>query len=165
MCAGQGRDVIGVLPDHPRRRDVKAVLVELDPANLRWAREAAARTGLTQLELVEGDAAVSDVYAPFVPGDIVLACGIFGNISDSDIERTVGNLSMLCAPGAAVIWTRHRNEPDLTPQVRRWFAQAGFVELSFDSPGNTTKSGIGVARLTGIPKPFHPGVRFFTFLR
>ncbi len=30
LCAGQGRDVIGVLPRHPRRADVTAVLVEAD---------------------------------------------------------------------------------------------------------------------------------------
>jgi hypothetical protein len=32
MCAGQGHDVLGALPDHPRRGDVTARLVELDPA-------------------------------------------------------------------------------------------------------------------------------------
>ena len=30
MCAGQGRDLLGVLADHPRRADVRARLVELD---------------------------------------------------------------------------------------------------------------------------------------
>ncbi|GHD35622.1 hypothetical protein GCM10010335_31060 [Streptomyces galbus] len=30
MCAGQGRDLIGVLAGHPRRDDVRARLVELD---------------------------------------------------------------------------------------------------------------------------------------
>src|SRR5687767_8302828 len=33
MCAGQGRDVIGVLTDHPRAPDVRALLVELDARN------------------------------------------------------------------------------------------------------------------------------------
>jgi hypothetical protein len=31
LCAGQGRDLIGVLAHHPRRHDVTARLVELDP--------------------------------------------------------------------------------------------------------------------------------------
>src|SRR5205085_3894623 len=31
MCAGQGRDLIGALAGHPRRHDVVARLVELDP--------------------------------------------------------------------------------------------------------------------------------------
>jgi hypothetical protein len=48
LCAGQGRDLIGVLADHPRANDVSARLVELDPRNtevapgsprlLTWAR-------------------------------------------------------------------------------------------------------------------------------
>jgi len=165
MCAGQGRDVFGVLPDNPRRGDVTAVLVELDHRNVDVARVSAARTGLTQVEVLEADAAVSDIYAPFVPADIVLACGIFGNISDQDLERTVRNLSMLCRAGASVIWTRHRNEPDLTPRIRSWFAASGFDELSFDAIDNESKSGVGTVRLSGAPLPFQPGFRFFTFTR
>jgi hypothetical protein len=165
ICAGQGRDVFGVLPDHPRRGDVSAALVELDHRNVEVARASAARTGLTPMEVLDGDAAVSDIYAPFVPADIVLACGIFGNISDHDLERTVRNLSMLCQTGASVIWTRHRNEPDLTPRIRSWFAESGFEELSFDAVDNESKSGVGTVRLAGAPLPFQTGFRFFTFTR
>jgi hypothetical protein len=38
LCAGQGRDVIGVLAGHPRRGDVRARLVELDERNVAVAR-------------------------------------------------------------------------------------------------------------------------------
>jgi hypothetical protein len=119
ICAGQGRDLFGVLPHHPRRADVTAVLVELDPRNVEAARATAARSGLTQVEIIEGDAATSDVYASYVPADVVLACGIFGNISDADLEGTVRHVSMLGRTGTVVIWTRHRLEPDLTPSIRR----------------------------------------------
>jgi len=157
--------LIGLLSDHPRRPDVGAVLVELDPRNVELARADAARAGLTQLEIVEGDAAVSDIYAPFVPADVVLACGIFGNIPDADVERTVRNVSMLCRSGASVIWTRHRGAPDLTRAIRQWFLESGFEELSFDAPDNATRSGIGVARLMAAPASFKPSFRFFTFIR
>jgi hypothetical protein len=40
LCAGQGRDVIGVLPAHPRRDDVSARLVELDPVLAAEGRAA-----------------------------------------------------------------------------------------------------------------------------
>ena len=43
LCAGQGRDVIGVLTGHPRRDDVRARLVELDERNVALARQAASR--------------------------------------------------------------------------------------------------------------------------
>src|SRR5207302_7638031 len=133
---------------------VAVVLVELDPRNVEAARARAARTGLAQVRIIEGDAATSDVYAPVVPADIVLACGIFGNITDPDLERTVRNLSMLCRAGASIIWTRHRLEPDLTPQIRAWFNQSGFEEMSFDAPDNASKSGIGTVRLIGPPLPY-----------
>ncbi len=42
LCAGQGRDLIGVLARHPRRDDVTARLVELDPRNTAAARGTAA---------------------------------------------------------------------------------------------------------------------------
>ncbi|MFZ1991477.1 MAG: SAM-dependent methyltransferase, partial [Alphaproteobacteria bacterium] len=38
LCAGQGRDLIEVLADHPRRTDVHARLVELDERNTAIAR-------------------------------------------------------------------------------------------------------------------------------
>ena len=166
MCAGEGRDLIGVLPTHPRRADTTALLVELDPHNVAAARKAAAAmTGLPGVDVVQADAAISDIYASAIPADVVLACGIFGNVSDGDVENTVRNLSMLCRVGSSVIWTRHRREPDLTPKIRRWFAQAGFTELGFDALKNKTLSGIGTELLTSEPVVFKPGLRFFTFVR
>ena len=39
VCAGQGRDLLEVLADHPRRADVKARLVELDARNTAFAAQ------------------------------------------------------------------------------------------------------------------------------
>jgi hypothetical protein len=57
LCAGQGRDLLVPLAGHPRRRDVRARLVELDPRNADAARQAAQAAGLPQVEVVTGDAA------------------------------------------------------------------------------------------------------------
>ena len=47
LCAGQGRDVIGVLAHHHRRGDVHAVLVESNGATSPWpARRLLHRTCL-----------------------------------------------------------------------------------------------------------------------
>src|ERR1700733_14582649 len=59
MCAGQGRDLIGVLASHPRGREVTARLVELDPRNAAAARAAASAAGLPDVEVVIGDAGLS----------------------------------------------------------------------------------------------------------
>ncbi len=162
MCAGQGRDLVPVLGEHPRGIDVRARLVELDPANADAARQSAA--GLAHVDVVEADAGSTDAYVGMVPADLVLACGVFGNITDHDIERTIRALPTFGGPGTIVIWTRHRRPPDLTPTVRAWFTDAGFVEVWWDAPADVEWS-VGVHRLVGGPAPFVAGQRLFTFAR
>jgi hypothetical protein len=162
LCAGQGRDVIGVLTGHPRRGDVRARLVELDECNVALARRAAHAAGLDGVEVLPADAGITDAYAGAVPAQIVLACGIFGNITGSDIQATVAALPSLCTPGALALWTRHRSPPDLTPAIRSWFAAAGFHEEAFDTSHDGFMS-VGTCRLTGEPAALMPGQRLFTF--
>ncbi|HEY8155150.1 MAG TPA: class I SAM-dependent methyltransferase family protein [Myxococcota bacterium] len=163
ICAGQGRDLIGALRDHPRRGDVTARLVELDERNVEAAREAAREAGLGGVQVVAGDAGLSDAYAGAVPAGLVLVCGVFGNVVDADIAHLIQRLPELCAPGATAIWTRHRLPPDLTPSIRGWFVRAGFDEIGFDAPDGTILS-VGAARLSGAPRPLERGVRLFHFV-
>ncbi len=146
LCAGQGRDVIGVLPGHPRRHDVTALLVELDPANAKIAADRAAAAGLADLTVRVADAGMVGAYADALPADVLLLCGIFGNISDEDIRLTATAAAEMCAPGGTVIWTRHRRPPDLTGQIRNWFTEAGFHEVAFDRPATAQMTGVGVHR-------------------
>ena len=164
LCAGRGADVIDVLRDHPRAGDVQARLVELDPDLAARARTDAATAGLDQVEVVTGDASVSDAVADAVPADVLLACGIFGNVSDEDVHRFVDCTPTMCAPRATVIWTRHRRPPDLTVEIRAWFGAAGFEELEFVAPDPGGIVGVGAHRLLADPRPFVPGERFFTFV-
>lgn len=164
MCAGQGRDLLGVLPDHPRRADVTARLVELDPRLSATARAGAEQAGLDGVEVVTGDASTTDAYAGAVPAGLVLVCGVFGNVSPADIRRTVETLPTLCEPGATVIWTRHRREPDLVPTIVDWMAGAGFTDQWTSPPLTSRYIGVGSARYSGPPRPFRPGERMFTFV-
>ncbi len=160
-CAGQGHDLIGALADHPRRDDLTARLVELDQHNVALARQAAQAAGLQGVESIVGDASVSDAYRGAVPADLILLCGVFGNISETDIANTISNLPQLGAAHATVIWTRHRHPPDLTPFIRETFDSAGFDELAFvDSP----PFGVGANRLRVSPQQFQGGVRLFEFV-
>lgn len=163
LCAGQGRDVIGVLSGHPRRNEVRARLVELDERNVAIARQAAQAAGLENVETVQGDAGTTDACAGAVPARIVVVCGIFGNISPEDIRGTVRALPGLCAPDALVLWTRHRGALDLTPSIRSWFGEAGFREEAFDV-GEDGFMSVGAHRLAGEPAAFTPGRRLFTFV-
>jgi hypothetical protein len=176
LCAGQGRDVIGVLPGHPRRDDVTALLVELDPANAEVAVGRAAAANLAGLTVRVADAGIVANYADALPADVLLLCGIFGNVSDEDIRRTANAAAAMCAPGGTVIWTRHRRPPDLTGQIRAWFSAASFQEVAFDRPATETMTGVGVHRrptagphqlLHGspdmVPAAQLPDGRLFTF--
>jgi hypothetical protein len=102
-------------------------------------------------------------YADALPADVLLLCGIFGNVSDADIQRTAQAAPALCAPGATVIWTRHRRPPDLTPQIRAWFQASGFEEVAFDTPGTEALTGVGVGRLTVPPPAWLPAGPIFAF--
>jgi hypothetical protein len=161
-CAGQGADVVGALAGHVRSTEVTGLLVELDPHNVSIARSALAAGGLTGIEVVQGDASTTDAYEGAAPADVLLLCGIFGNVSDEDVRNTVNNCSRLCAPHAHVIWTRHRRPPDLTTKIRRWFHESGFDEVAFDSPEDQMFA-VGVHRLVAAPLPFEPGLPLFTF--
>ena len=161
VCAGQGHDAIGVLIDHPRRADVSARLVELDAENVRLAQAAAQAASLDTVEAVAADASLTDSYAGAVPADVVLVCGVFGNLSEGDVANTIDQLSQLCAPDATVIWTRHRRMPDLVPHIRETFQRAGFEELAF---AEAPPYGVGMNRLAVAPRPFQAGVQMFEFI-
>lgn len=162
MCAGQGHDLSGVLEDHPRRTDVDATLVELDVRNVEAARKRFAVLGVAGVDVIEADAGTSAPYEDRVPADVVLACGVFGNVDDDGIRDTIRLLPSLCARKATVIWTRHRFPPDATPWIREAFDAAGFDEVAFDAPADT-HYGVGVHRFAGNPQPYDPEARLFTF--
>lgn len=154
--------MIGVLDGHPRRNDVHARLVELDEHNITVGRLAAEEAGLDGVEMLQADAGNTDAYAGAVPVQIVLICGVFGNITSNDIKTTVTALPSLCARGGLVLWTRHRMPPDLTPAIRSWFRETGFSEEAFNISQDGFMS-VGAHRFTGEPTTFMPGQRLFTF--
>lgn len=163
LCAGQGHDVLGVLPGHRRRDDVHAVLVESDARNAEIASLRARAAGLSQVRIRQADAGQIGNFTDVLPADILLLCGIFGNVSDGDIERTVGAASALCADGASVIWTRHRRPPDLTPRIRAWFAANGFDEVAFDAADTPPMTSVGTHRLAHATASALPTGQLFSF--
>jgi hypothetical protein len=162
VCAGDGRDLLGVLTGRSDAARVTATLVELDSDLADRARTTAA--GLDHVSVRTADAGSTEAYAGCPPADLLLLCGVLGNVSDEDAAGTIAALPGLCAPGATVVWTRHRREPDLTPAIRGWFTAAGFAEESFTAPDDRIWS-VGVHRLTGPPQPLSEGRRLFRFIR
>ncbi|MDT0425493.1 SAM-dependent methyltransferase [Streptomyces evansiae] len=152
MCAGQGHDLLGVLAAHPRRADVRAHLVELDPRNAAEARAAAAGLGLgDRVAVVTGDAALVRNYADAVPAALVLLCGVLGNVADEGMEETVDRVSRLCAPGGTLVWTRNRKAPDRVPRVCDWLEARGFTRDSLSPPD--VRQAVAAHRRTGPAAP------------
>jgi len=132
-----------------------------DPGNTALAQQAVRAAGLDQVEVVTGDAALTDQYRGVAPADLVLVCGVFGNVTDEDIERTIGFCSQLCVTGGTVIWTRHRSAPDRVPLICDWFEGHGF-DRQWVSEADVG-FGVGVHRFTAGQRPLALGERMFTF--
>ena len=162
LCAGEGRDVLPVLAEHPRGGDVGGRLIELDPQLCATAR-AAAPPGV---EVVQGDAGRTAACEGAAPADLLLLCGIFGNVSDTDIAATIAVVPALLKPGGTVVWTRHAHEPDITPQVRAWFTAAGVAETAFHTGRRYSQWwAVGAGTLQAPSSSLGPDRRLFTFFR
>ena len=170
LCAGDGRDTLPVLASRADQH-VHALLVELDDTLAGTARKSARGLGLEDLVVRAADAGSTESFADYCPADVFMLCGVFGNISDAGIERTVGHLPALLAPGASVIWTRGRRADRRDPSaagadpsewVRELFASAGFDETAFVRPSDM-RFRVGVHTLRVEPSPFEPA-RLFTFV-
>ena len=162
LCAGDGRDVLAELAARPQLR-AWTTLVELDDQLAAAARQASGE--LAGAEVRTGDAGNMATFADVLPVDLLLLCGIFGNISTEDIQATVAAVPLMLAAGGTVIWTRGWfAHDDLRPMIRRWFTETGLTEVSFD--GDPERFGVGVARSAAIhPKVRPSSMRLFSFIR
>jgi hypothetical protein len=167
-CAGDGRDIVGVLSQRDDAARVRATLLELHPVVAERARAAAVISNLADsVEVRCVDAGSSDAYADIAPADLVLLVGIFGNISDQDMRATVAAGPQLCTAGATLIWSRGRGGGlvDRNEEVRSWFGAAGFTEIGYVTLDRGSRPAIGVVRYDGPPVALVPGRRLFTFER
>lgn len=166
LCSGDGRDVLGVLSQLPQDINrVSVTFVEVNPVLAERARNSARAIGISHWDVREVDAGTTSSLAGAVPADIVLLVGIFGNITDEDLERTVKAAPQLCNPGATVVWSRGRSDRDVNDRVRQWFRDAAFAEVDYQAPPTASKPAVGVCTYRGPVVPFVEGVRLFTFTR
>jgi hypothetical protein len=151
LCSGDGRDTIPVVAGAERHVDV--TLVELDEDLARTAARAAADAGIA-VDARTGDAGAAETWKDVLPVDVLMLCGVFGNIWDADVERTMAASRSTLAPGGSVVWTRGNRVPgdptrhtdDPAEHVRRLFLDAGFDEVTFVRPADASYR-VGVARL------------------
>ncbi|MEH1930682.1 class I SAM-dependent methyltransferase family protein [Nostoc sp.] len=151
VCAGDGRDLLGTLKNHPRAKDVSARLVEINSNLVERGRATIESLGLAkQIEFINDDATLATNYVGAVPADIVIVCGVFGNLAqEAELNRLLDNLSFLSKPGAFVIWTRgHSNGIPLSDNVRKILSASGFEEVNFKLT-DTGDMGVGLHRYLG----------------
>jgi hypothetical protein len=167
LCAGDGRDSIPVISESGRCVD--ALLVELDPVLADGARSRARGHDL-DITVRTADAGDPANFDGFAPASIFLLCGIFGNISDADIDQTIRALPSYLSQDAVVIWTRGDHEVDgrttelpASERVRQMFTDADFREIDFTRPDDTFFR-VGMHRWPHPTGLVQARQRLFTFL-
>lgn len=163
ICAGDARDIVSALGNYPSKENIQGVAVEISPTLAHTAEESLKNAGLNLAVLV-GDAADMDVYRPYAPADLVLLCGVFGNIENKDVENIIRHLPYLCKQGGKVIWTRNRRAPDVTPWIRSIFKEVGFEEDAFIAPADNTYA-VGTNTFTAKALAEWPKVHLFNFIK
>jgi hypothetical protein len=107
LCAGDGRDVIGVLQMHRRRNDVAATLVELNgPSVAEGLRQVHVARLEKSVRFIHRDATDYSTYKGLVPCDILLVCGVWGHVPPWERAALIGALATFSKPAGCVIWTR-----------------------------------------------------------
>jgi len=164
LCAGDGRDVLQVLAERDDSSRIQTTLIELHPVLAQRAREFAAASRLENVVVRTLDAGNTAAYAGAVPADLVIIMGIFGNVSDDDVRRTIMTAPQLCRPGATLLWSRATN--DANSLVHGVLAAAGFVELDYREfdQDEGERAALGSARYDGPSQPLITGQQLFTFL-
>jgi hypothetical protein len=166
ICAGDARDLIGVLATHPRRLDVKAYLIENNTELAVQGKKVIEEAGFEkELHYIIGDATISSTYLGLVPVDVVLMAGVFGNLRSEEVGRLVQNLCVLCKPEGVVIWTRHRRLHDGLNQIkliRRCFDESDFEEVHIENTPDDAFT-IGSHRYKGTVQVLYSGIKLFEF--
>lgn len=164
MCAGEGRDVLPVLAERDGSRPVRATLFELDPVLAERARTTAAELRLPGVDVRLADAGTTSSYVDLPRAHVLLACGVFGNVSVDDVRRTVATLPALLAGDGIVIWTRGlaNTDRDHSLDIRADLAEHGFTEMSFE-PTPDGEFRVGMNRLTR-ERALNAGEHMFSFV-
>jgi len=167
VCAGDGRDLISALQNHPRRNDVTALLLDNNAESVARGHAAAENTGLQlQLRFLDADATVAKNYLGAVPAGLVLLSGFLGHLRHADVPRLIHCLPMFCQTGGWVIWNRHlflHNGHEQVPAIRTCFRQTKFQEAFFAAP-DPNGFAVGRVQFTGRPEPLDPSRVLFEFV-
>jgi hypothetical protein len=73
--------VIGALVNHLRRDHTSAYLIESHPASVAHGEDVVAQADLgRRIHFLQADATQSTTYQAIAPVDVLVVCGVFGNV-------------------------------------------------------------------------------------
>ena len=59
-----------------------------------------------RIHFLQADATQSTTYQAIAPVDVLVVCGVFGNVRATDTGPMIENLRCLCRREGRVVWTR-----------------------------------------------------------
>ena len=164
ICSGDGRDLLDVLDRYPVKDSVHSFLVELDTRLANESGHTASEKNLQNVTVVNGDASLLSIYKDVSRADLILLCGVFGNISNDDIQNTIEALPQISKQGAKVIWTRHLRQPEVMPTIQDLFRTSGFIEVNIKTTDDQSYV-IATYEFKGSPMPLKNDTRLFAFIK
>lgn len=164
ICSGDGRDLLDALIHYPARAQVYSYLVELDERLAEKSEHTASEVSLQNVTVINGDASLLSTYEDIPRADLILLCGVFGNISDDDIQNTIEALPQLCKQGTKVIWTRHLRQAEAVPVIRSLFITNGFSEVDFKTTEDQSYV-VATYEFQESPAQLEGNTRLFTFIK
>ncbi len=164
LCCGDARDILGSLPTHPRRTDVQGWLLDINPTLIDTAKQAIIRHGLaSSVSAIIADATMASSYTGVLPANVIILCGVLGNVERDEISRLIRNLRTLCASSAFVIWTRHtRGGPHQVERIQKEFASNQFSSVKLLTTPQE-HFNIGLNCYAGPTNGLHQDKRLFSF--
>ena len=136
---------------------MRGLLVELNSENVAEARRRAQAAGLENLEVLEGDAGLSENYSRAGRASLVVASGVFGQLSMDDVVRTITLLTEICKTGGSVLRTTYEVLSEKQAAIEGHFANHDFEQVGIElTSGKTTVSSsisIAVSRTLCATRP------------
>ncbi|MNQ86568.1 hypothetical protein D3C85_1017660 [compost metagenome] len=152
-----------MLAHYPNNDNVHSYLVEIDAKLARESERTASDKGLQNVTVVNGDASLLRIYSDVIPADLILLCGIFGNITNEDILNTIESLAQLSKQGTRVVWTRNLRHPEVVPMIRHSFIANDFKEVDYRTTSDDLYA-IGIYEFQGLPQRLNDA-RLFKFVK
>ena len=164
ICSGDGRDLLEVLARYPAADQVCSYLVELDERLVEESRHTVNGKNLPNITVVNGDASLLHTYENIPRADLLLLCGVFGNISRDDVQSTIEALPQLSKHGTKVIWTRHLRQKEEVPAIQSLFIANGFSEVALKTTDDQSYA-VATHEFKGSPEPLKNNTKLFTFIK